>query len=141
MDLSVQPTEWKVKASAGKHWQSLPSEAPQLGPESPLAVIEIAVLMRVTFSGALNEASKHSGKEDWQIADEIHISHGYMSRFMRGVGQQWARRLVAFMRATRSIAPLQWIAHQVGCDLVIRSSREARIRELESALLEAKGLA
>ncbi len=67
----------------------------------------------------------------------IHISHGYMSRFMRGVAQQWAKRLVAFMRETRSIAPLQWLADQMGCD-VVQSTRfrlswswRARVAELE----------
>lgn len=140
MDHSFPVAEWKPQASAGKHSQ-VTDIAPPLGPASPPAVLDVAVLLRVSFSGALNEATKHSGKEDWQIADEIHISHGYMSKFMRGVGQQWAKRLVAFMRSTQSVAPLQWIAHQVGCELVVRASREARIRELENQLLEAKGLA
>lgn len=75
---------------------------------------------------------------DQQIADELHICAGYMSRFMRGVAQQWARRMVAFMRATNSLAPLQWMASQMGCDVVVRSSREARIRELESELQEIR---
>lgn len=137
MDHSFAPTEWKPKASAEKHSQV---GMPMLGLVPSPALLDEGVLTRVSFSGALNEAAKHCGKEDQEIADEIHISHGYMSRFMRGVGQQWARRLVAFMHATNSRAPLQWIAHQVGCDVVPRTAREVRIRELEMALQQARGL-
>ena len=97
-----------------------------------------AILAKISFNGCLNEAAKHSGKEDQDIADEIHISHGYMSKVMRGVWQQWAKRLVAYMNATQSRAPLQWIAFQVGCDVVLRTERERRIRELEAQLAEAK---
>lgn len=142
MDRSVSLTEWKPQASAEKRWQVAPLGAvPELGAESPPTLLDVFVLARISFNGALNEAARNSGKEDQAIADEIHISHGYMSRFMRGVGQQWARRLVAFMHSTNSRAPLQWIAHQVGCDVVLRSSQAARIASLEAALLEAKGLA
>lgn len=140
MDQSVALTEWKPQASAGKHW-TVAQPAPALGPESPLATLEISVLIRVTFSGALNEASKHSGKEDWQIADEIHISHGYMSKFMRGVGQQWAKRLVAFMRATHSIAPLQWIAHQMGCKIEVPSELSRQLEQAKANLARLELLA
>jgi len=136
MDHSFLPTEWKPQASAGKHTQVMEA-APALGPPSAPAVLDVSVLMRVSFSGALNEATKHSGKEDWQIADEIHISHGYMSRFLRGVGQQWAKRLVAFMRVTHSLAPLQWLAHQMGCRLEIPSELQ---RKLDAARAEVERL-
>jgi hypothetical protein len=136
MDHSFPVTEWKPQASAGKHSQ-VAEDGPSLGPPSPPAVLEASVLVRVSFSGALNEATKHSGKEDWQIADEIHISHGYMSRFLRGVGQQWAKRLVAFMRATHSVAPLQWLAYQMGCRLEIPSDLQ---RKLDMARAEVERL-
>jgi hypothetical protein len=137
MDRSLCPVDRKPEAITRNHWQ-VADAAPPLGPESPPTLLEPSVLARVTFSGALNEAAKSSGKDDLTIADEIHISAGYMSRAMRGIWQAWAKRLVLFMRATNSRAPAQWIAHQVGCDLVVRSSREARIRELEQALVEAR---
>lgn len=98
-----------------------------------------AVIAQATFNGCLVEAARHSGLEDQEIADEIHICHGYMSRFMRGVAQQWARRLVAFMRTTRSLAPLQWIAHQMGCDVVQRDSRAAEVAQLTARLRELEG--
>lgn len=135
MDRSFAPTEWKPEASAGKHTQA---DLPLIGLVPRSQLLEIALIERATFNGTLNEAVRHSGKEDQQIADEIHISAGYMSRFMRGVCQQWAKRLVAFMRVTNSLAPLQWMAHQMGCEVVVCSefARElaatrARLAQLE----------
>jgi hypothetical protein len=66
------------------------------------------------------------------------MSEGYMSRFIKGVGQKWASRLLAFMRVTNSLAPLQWLADQMGCDIAQRAGRDALIRELEQKLAEAR---
>lgn len=135
LDLSFAPVEWKVKASAEKH-----SQVEELGPESPPTLLDAFVLARATFNGALNESVRRSGKEDQQIADEIHISPGYMSRFMRGVGQQWAKRLVAFMHVTNSRAPLQWIAQQVGCEIVVKDSRAIEVAALRAKLRELEAV-
>lgn len=135
MDRSFEPTEWKPKASAGKQTQV---GMPFLSAVPHPAPLEMYVVQQATFNSVLNHACKHSGMEDQEIADLIHISHGYMSRFMRGVGQQWAKRLIAFMRVTNSLAPLQWIADQMGCDITVRNAisaelaaARARVAELE----------
>ena len=119
-------------------------EMPILARIATMHVLDECVIEQASFSGCLVAAAHHSGKDDQEIADEIHICHGYMSRFMRGVAQQWARRLVAFMHATRSLAPLQWMANQMGCELVVRNRLEAekqlllaRLRELERPGLAA----
>ena len=52
-----------------------------------------------------------------------------------------ALRVVRFMRVTGSIAPLQWLADQIGCDVVVRDVSFARIRELEAELNRLKGAA
>lgn len=137
MSFSVPVSEWKPKESAGKRSQV---EMPFLAGVAELQQVPHAVVAASSFNGCLIEAARYSGKEDQEIADEIHISHGYMSRFMRGVAQQWAKRLVAFMRATQSLAPLQWIANQMGCDITLRSvvsaelaAARARVAELERA--------
>lgn len=65
--------------------------------------------------------------EDKQIAKEIPISNGYMSKFLGNVGEQWAKRLVKFMRVTQSLGPLQWIADQMGCDITLRSAMSAEL--------------
>lgn len=133
MDQSFAPTEWKPQASAGKHSQV---ELALIGAVSAPHMLDAHVLDRITFNGALNEAAKHSGKEDQQIAEEIHISPGYMSRFMRGVGQQWAKRLVAHMNATNSRAPVQWLAHQVGGEFVAKDRRAVEVATLRARLQE-----
>jgi hypothetical protein len=135
MDRTVPPTEWKPIASAGNRTQV---GMPLLSEVSQPAPLEMYVVRQATFNGVLNHACKHSGMEDQEIADAIYISHGYMSRFMRGVGQQWAKRLIAFMRTTKSLGPLQWMADQMGCDLTQRNAisaelaaARARVAELE----------
>jgi hypothetical protein len=135
MDRSVHATEWKPEASSGKHTQAA---MPFFSRVPDTQVLSMAIVAQASFNGCLNEAARHSGKDDHEIADEIHISHGYMSKFMRGVAQSWAKRLIAYMRATSSLAPLQWIANQVGCEVVVRDAvtRErdilrARLAELD----------
>ena len=133
MTSTLSATEWKLQASGGNHSQvAMPFLSAVALPEPMPA----HVVSRATFSGCLNDAVRHSGKEDQEIADDIHISSGYMSRFMRGVAEQWAKRLVRFMRSTNSIAPLQWLAEQMGCDVVQRDSRAAEVAALKQRLTE-----
>ncbi|AKJ28777.1 hypothetical protein AAW51_2086 [Caldimonas brevitalea] len=113
-------------------------EMPFLGQVGEFHQLPQALIHKASFSACLGKAALHSGMDDHEIADQIPISHGYMSKFMRNVGQQWAKRLVKFMHITQSLAPLQWIAEQMGCDVVLRSSKEARIRALEAELQAAR---
>ncbi len=135
MDRSFDRVEWKPLATAGNRSQS---DLPLIGEVPSPNLLSGSVLRMASFNGCLNEAAKNSGLEDFQIADQIHISAGYMSRFMRGVAWQWAKRLIAFMRVTNSLAPLQWLADQMGCDLAQRAGNAARIRELEMQLLDER---
>jgi transcriptional regulator with XRE-family HTH domain len=135
MGAIAHQTEWKVEASAGKRSQA---ELSLLGEVSAFQTLPPSLLSKTTFNGCLVEAARHSGLEDQEIAEAMHISAGYMSRFMRGVADHWARRMVVFMRTTRSLAPLQKMADAMGCDLVVRSQSDARIRELEDELLRLK---
>lgn len=124
MDRSLHPTEWKPQESTGKSWQaslSLIGEVPSPVQQDP------ALVRRFTFRQALRAAASHSGLEDGAIAEKIHISSGYMSKFMAGVGEQWAKRLLRFMRVTQSLVPLQWLADQMGCDLTVRSAMSAEL--------------
>lgn len=117
MDRSFLPIDWKPQATAGSRWKAMLSRAPmhRIAPD---------LVGTLSFNRCLTSAAENSGLDDFEIADKLHISHGYMSKFMRFVAQQWARRLVAYMEHTRSLAPLQWMAAQVGCELVERSSVE-----------------
>jgi len=111
-------------------------EMPFLGLTQPLRVIDAAVVAAATFSGILADSCRSSGMDDYEIADRIHVCPGYMSRFVRTVGQQWARRLVEFCRVTQSLGPVQWMADQLGCDLVQRDRRAAEVSALRARLQE-----
>ncbi len=131
MDRSLKPTEWKPEATAGKHTQA---GLPLIGAAPAPQLLEPVIVAKTTFNGVLTYAAQHSGMEDQDLAEHMHISPGYMSRFMRGVAQQWAKRMLVFMRTTGCLGPLQWMADQMGCDVVLRSSRDAEIRALEAEL-------
>ena len=133
MSITFPPTDRQPQASVGK-----PSQVgfPFMGLVPGAHRLDAPVVAAASFNGCLTAAAQACGKEDQQIADEIHICHGYMSRFMRGVGQQWAKRLIAFMRSTNSLAPLQWIADQMGCEVVIKDMRAAEVAALRSRLNE-----
>jgi hypothetical protein len=102
----------------------------------PLQMLPAVVMRDASFSQVLQFAAQHSGFDDEEIAKAVCVCKGYFSRFMRGVAQQWAKRLVAFMRTTNSLGPLQWIADQVGCDVTHRDMRAAEVAALQSRLRE-----
>jgi hypothetical protein len=137
MDRTFEPGDRQPQATTGNASQGV---MPFMALVQQQQMLPGRVLDLATFNGCLTEAARHSGMEDQEIADQIHICHGYMSRFMRGVAQQWAKRLVAFMRTTRSLAPLQWLAHQMGCELVVRDSQAERIAALQAQLRELQGV-
>jgi len=104
--------------------------APQQAPADFIA--------KATDVGAIRFASQTSGMDDYEVADSLHISHGYMSKVLKGTAGLYGSRLVRFMKVTGSLAPLQWLADQMGCDLVLRDPAKARIAELERELNELK---
>lgn len=133
MVTTVAGTDRKLQASTVNCTQA---EMPFLGVVRPMDRLPPKLVSRASFSGCLIDAARHSGLDDGVIATKVHMSSGYMSRFLRGIGQQWARRLVLFMSVTHSLAPLQWIADQVGCEVVPRDSRAAEVAALQARLRE-----
>ena len=93
-------------------------------------MVEAHLVARCSFAGALNECLRHDGRDDHAIATAIHVSKGYMSKLLRCVWSAQSGRLVAFMRETRCLAPLQWMADQVGCEL--RPKKSALEEELDA---------
>lgn len=59
-----------------------------------------------------------------------------MSKVLHGTAGLYGRRLVKFMQSTGSLAPLQWLAHQVGCEVVPQDARAAEVAALKARLLE-----
>lgn len=133
MDRSVAPVEWKPEETAGKRTQV---GFPFLGVVTAPALLDAELVRSASFSGCLADAARRSGLEDQQLASKLHISAGYMSKFMRGVAQQWARRMVLFMRVTGSLGPLQWLAEQMGCELTVRNEARREADMLRARLAE-----
>jgi hypothetical protein len=135
---SLHATQWKPEETSGnavvtqrdfggvaqvKEYRRLPAE---LVAHTPLA-------------GAFNHCLLHAGMTDEEVAKKIHISKGYMSKLLRSIWVAQLKRLIRFMRETRCIAPLQVMAHEVGCDVVMRSPIETENERLrrENAELRA----
>lgn len=128
-------------ATAGKPEGCTQRELALIGVLPPFHRLGEATVARLDFSGCLVHAALHMGLTDAQIAEQIHVCAGYMSRFMRGVAQAWAKRLLAFMRTTQSLAPLEWMAHEMGCELVQRNGHTAQVRALQAELARLTGQA
>jgi hypothetical protein len=135
MGTSVQRAEWKDQDSRGKDSQS---DLALLAPVAGMGLAELAFIDRCSWEGAMRYAVQRSGKDDYEVADDVGISHGYMCKVLKGTAGLYGKRLIRFMRQTQCLAPLQWIAHQLGCDVVPRSSQAAEIQRLRAALLEAE---
>ena len=94
------------------------------------------ILGRLSDVGALRLSVQESGQDDYEIAAALAISPGYMSKVLKGTAGLYGKRLVKFMRQTNNLAPLQWLAEQMGCDVVQRDSRSAEVAALKARLQE-----
>ena len=91
-------------------------------------------LGQMTDTGALRLSIQESGLDDYEAADRLGISHGYMSKVCHGTAGLYGRRLVKFMQITGSLAPLQWLAEQMGCEVVAKDARAAEVAALKARL-------
>jgi len=94
-----------------------------------------------SWVGVLRYCVQRSGFDDYEVADLLHISHGYMSKVLKGTPGLHGERLIRFMSITNCVAPTQWLAHNTGCDLTMRDPAKARIQQLERELADARRLA
>lgn len=131
MGQSLAGFDRQPQATTGQHSQR---EMPFLAAMPLPRLLDPMILARSSFCGVMADAARTSGMDDCHLAEAIHVCPGYMSRLMRGVGQQWARRTVEFCRVTNSLGPVQWMADQLGCDLVQRDSRAAEVAQLRQRL-------
>lgn len=95
-------------------------------------------ISKASFVGVLRYCVQRSGMDDYEVADALHISHGYMAKVLKGTATLAGERLLRFMLVTQCIAPSQWMAFHTGCDLVLRAPAKARIAELERELNELR---
>ncbi len=103
-------------------------------PTKGLFLADVDFVRQVSFAASMRYAVQRSGRDDFEIAEQIAVSQGYMSKVLKGTGGLYGQRLVAFMRATGSVAPLQQMAEQLGCEVVQRDSRAAEVAALRQRL-------
>ena len=137
MGHSIASIEWKAQETTRNR------STESVGEDASEGYSEVFLVPRPELSsswdGAMRYAVQRSGMDQYEVADEMSVSHGHMSKVMRGTGGFYGPRLVRFMRTTRSLAPLQWLAHEMGCDLVPRSIAAAEIAALRTRLRELEG--
>lgn len=136
MNSTVPATEWKGEESTGKHSQG---DFPFLAAVQPAKAAPAVFIAACEDVGALRYAAQCSGMDDFEVADELAISHGYMSKVLHGTAGLYGKRLVRFMRVTGCIAPLQWLAEQMGCEVVVKDARAAEVAALHARLAELQG--
>jgi hypothetical protein len=110
-------------------------------------LIEPDVVSRLpTFRAALRFAINHSGFDQETVAAELGIDPACFSRMVKEPKHDGARprefphaKLADFCRITCCLAPLQWLAGQLGYEPV--SARETRLQRLERELAEEKARA
>jgi len=113
-------------------------EIPNVAMVRPAQGADDDFISRASWGGVLRYAVQRSGKDDYEVADEIHISHGYISRVLKGTAGLWGDRMVAFMRSTGSVAPLQWLANEMGFELRLKERSEEEILEARLAEIRSK---
>lgn len=137
MSITFPPQQWKPEDTSGNHPRQgelrIHAEAP---PPKVMQLLPASVLVGATCTQVLQYAAMYSGMDQEQLSKRVLISKSYMTKFLNGVGQAWARRFVKFMLETGCLGPLQWIADQVGCELVVRDSRAAELASLKARLNE-----
>jgi hypothetical protein len=142
MGHSFGASQWKDRDSAGKDWKdqgdlALIGEVPSAAPiPADSSFISVS-----SWEGVMRYAVQRTGDDDYEIADEVGISHSYICKVLKGTAGLYGKRLVKFMRVTKSLAPLQWLAHQMGCEIVVRDSQAARIAALQAELQKLTGRA
>lgn len=133
---SVEAPQWKPADTGGNRVVSQRDFGGVAVVE--LRLIEPHIVSRGTFTGMLNECLRLDGRDDQEIARAVSISKGYLSKLLRSVWWAQVRRFIRFMRETRCVAPLQWIADDLGFEL--RAKKSALEMERDAALARAAEL-
>lgn len=81
-----------------------------------------------------------SGLPHYELADQLNTNPGHFSRIMQGQAHFPTNREIDLVHICGNFAPLQWLAHACGFDLVERA-KDQRIAELEQELARLKRMA
>jgi transcriptional regulator with XRE-family HTH domain len=138
MSHSITAFDWKAQETTGKHTTDRGRPTPCDDGYTEVFLVPEPELPR-THVGAMRYAVHRSGLDQYELADLMHVSHGHMSKVLHGTGGFYGQRMSDFMRRSRSLAPLQWLANDMGCDVVLRSFAAAEVAALRSRLLQLQG--
>jgi len=106
-----------------------------------MGLADVDFVEQCSWEGVLRYAVQRSGFDDFEVADRVGISHGYMSKVLKGTAGLYGRRLVRFMRETNCAAPVQWLGNQIGADMTLRNVAAARIAALKAEVARLEGRA
>lgn len=108
-------------------------------PQRSSVAIEI-VHMQKTAEAALSLAIATSGLDDKEIYIALDIDAGHWSRMKKGEAGFPPNKLHDFCQSVGNTIYPEWIAYQVGCQLVmIQSEAERRAESAERERDEARG--
>lgn len=138
MDRSFHLTQWKDRDGIGQV-STARGHLDAVAELAPMQLADVEFLRRCSWDASLRFAVQHSGFDDYEVADDIPVSHSYMSKILKGTAGLHGPKLVSFMRRTRSLAPLQWIAERVGAEVVQRDRCAAEVAELRARLMQLQG--
>lgn len=138
MNHSFPAAQWKGRDTS-QQVSTLPGLFADVIELPPLQLADAAYIRHCSWDSSLRYAVQRSGADDYEVADDIPVSHSYMSKILKGSAGLHGTKLVTFIRRTRSLAPLQWLAEQLGCDVVPRDSRAAEVAALTARLRELEG--
>ncbi len=138
MQCTLPPPQWKARDTE-RQVSTFSPDIEIVTELHPLQLADQEFIRRCSWDAALRYAVQRSGSDDYEVADAIPISHSYMSKILKGSAGLHGTKLVTFIRRTRSLAPLQWIAEQLGADVVLRDRRAAEVAELRARLMQLQG--
>lgn len=130
MTPSIDDINPKGQERSGKE-RTVQGEMPWRGLAKDPQKADADFIARAAWDAVLRGCVQACGKDDYEVADEIHVSHGTMSKILKGTAGLSGARLIEFMRSTDTIAPLQWLADQMGCDVVRRAPLETEVERLK----------
>jgi hypothetical protein len=113
---------------ASKYWKPRETTGDDVVVPQGLLRLPASVVAPMDPVVTIHECLRYDGRTDELIAKAIRVSKSYMSKLGRGLLARHMRLLVDVMRHTRSIVPLQWMAHQLGCEVVVRSARKHQVQ-------------
>jgi hypothetical protein len=133
MSTSFAAAQWKPERISGDDvgaQRSMPFLAQVPEPHR----LPAALVASTPLSGSFTHCLLICGKTDEDIAKAIHVSKGYMSKLLRSLWVSQLKRFLRFMRETHCISPLQVLAYEMGCELIVKASQSAEIAALKARL-------